>query len=79
CVETKLWRYRFRIDGNQPPSGGCVLKRRQKSRAVIAIHSQPPSGGCVLKRNTSKLTKDSLYQPPSGGCVLKQVLLILLV
>ena len=33
----------------QPPSGGCVLKRR---RLVCdgGATCQPPSGGCVLKR-----------------------------
>ncbi len=34
--------------GVQPPSGGCVLKRRQKIKSVD-IQAQPPSGGCVLK------------------------------
>ena len=33
----------------QPPSGGCVLKRRPPVRLRPCRH-QPPSGGCVLKQ-----------------------------
>ena len=32
----------------QPPSGGCVLKRRLPRRSHRR-RNQPPSGGCVLK------------------------------
>ena len=32
----------------QPPSGGCVLKRRKHFGHRHRI-AQPPSGGCVLK------------------------------
>ena len=34
--------------GNQPPSGGCVLKH-DKSMEQESNVNQPPSGGCVLK------------------------------
>ena len=33
----------------QPPSGGCVLKRLMK-RSRLTKGRQPPSGGCVLKQ-----------------------------
>ena len=33
---------------DQPPSGGCVLKRPQRG-GLAAFRAQPPSGGCVLK------------------------------
>ena len=33
---------------NQPPSGGCVLKRSVDEDTADGS-SQPPSGGCVLK------------------------------
>ena len=34
--------------GNQPPSGGCVLKQDGSLKQVV-FDGQPPSGGCVLK------------------------------
>ena len=34
----------------QPPSGGCVLKREEKER-IRYVQVQPPSGGCVLKHH----------------------------
>ena len=34
--------------GNQPPSGGCVLKL-YRPKHDIETAAQPPSGGCVLK------------------------------
>ena len=37
------------IQMSQPPSGGCVLKRKIKDADGRPIF-QPPSGGCVLKR-----------------------------
>ena len=40
---------------DQPPSGGCVLKRLLLP-AVLQPRIQPPSGGCVLK-------------PFKGGCL----------
>ena len=33
----------------QPPSGGCVLKRRAIGGLRHLYRRQPPSGGCVLK------------------------------
>ena len=33
---------------DQPPSGGCVLKRHWWA-GVSGLDGQPPSGGCVLK------------------------------
>ena len=33
---------------DQPPSGGCVLKRQVK-QMEYPVACQPPSGGCVLK------------------------------
>ena len=36
--------------GDQPPSGGCVLKLSPDKPVFTLFTSQPPSGGCVLKR-----------------------------
>ena len=48
CVETPATTFPLIFWSNQPPSGGCVLKRLY--RLQIALRSsQPPSGGCVLK------------------------------
>ena len=47
CVETHNLSFR-QIFQNQPPSGGCVLKRFIEDIAE-QIGIQPPSGGCVLK------------------------------
>ena len=62
------------MNQHQPPSGGCVLKRRQ-AVGRREDFSQPPSGGCVLKRLHRYTGCDVPVQPPSGGCVLKQHLL----
>ena len=56
---------------DQPPSGGCVLKRLLPSDYRQYLF-QPPSGGCVLKRVCWRLAALRGFQPPSGGCVLKQ-------
>ena len=73
CVETIRFPSRGGYSQNQPPSGGCVLKRqfdtgRQRDRV------QPPSGGCVLKLFPAVSGYLSDNQPPSGGCVLKRYL-----
>ena len=39
--------------GNQPPSGGCVLKLLSHVQTQIG-GIQPPSGGCVLKPEPPK-------------------------
>ena len=56
--------------GDQPPSGGCVLKQPRGAR-TRQLSSQPPSGGCVLKQKFAPSDAVLLCQPPSGGCVLK--------
>ena len=58
--------------GGQPPSGGCVLKPRNRN-AQNRQQPQPPSGGCVLKPKLHRLGKRRIFQPPSGGCVLKHL------
>ena len=69
CVETDLLaQFAFIID--QPPSGGCVLKR-EKQRLLSNLTRQPPSGGCVLKHTDAIKNNLIPAQPPSGGCVLK--------
>ena len=55
---------------NQPPSGGCVLKRYIEGVSTN-IKTQPPSGGCVLKQSVCNRRGKWQFQPPSGGCVLK--------
>ena len=47
CVETAA-ALAFLPSITQPPSGGCVLKRRLVYTAFDRLY-QPPSGGCVLK------------------------------
>ena len=37
------------IQSDQPPSGGCELKRTKSAIFIERIY-QPPSGGCELKR-----------------------------
>ena len=61
---------------NQPPSGGCVLKRHA-CRFGRTFGFQPPSGGCVLKPVMKIKSPAYVAQPPSGGCVLKQTFQIL--
>ena len=56
---------------NQPPSGGCVLKRLNWASNRIGTSNQPPSGGCVLKQQRRSVGVEAEVQPPSGGCVLK--------
>ena len=46
CVET-LHNLDWHDFLEQPPSGGCVLKRHVYG--LIFSIGQPPSGGCVLK------------------------------
>ena len=58
--------------GNQPPSGGCVLKLKPTPKCHALHNRQPPSGGCVLKLQMLLQRHCWLIQPPSGGCVLKQ-------
>ncbi len=51
CVETDEPMPKDDEDGGQPPSGGCVLKLRNR-HTRNRPQSQPPSGGCVLKHKT---------------------------
>ena len=37
------------VKADQPPSGGCVLKRQTITISERGSN-QPPSGGCVLKQ-----------------------------
>ena len=52
CVETKTVKNKRRRYA-QPPSGGCVLKRRLDTQ-WYGFDTQPPSGGCVLKPRVFK-------------------------
>ena len=47
CVETN-GNSKLYMPTDQPPSGGCVLKRYLYNVSVF-VSDQPPSGGCVLK------------------------------
>ena len=74
CVETLKFRA-GKLSGEQPPSGGCVLKHYAEFYWRIRFE-QPPSGGCVLKQALQRQSEQYMQgQPPSGGCVLKQTLL----
>ena len=57
--------------GDQPPSGGCVLKLNYNNQPGKVELDQPPSGGCVLKPFMGLVVCGCIHQPPSGGCVLK--------
>ena len=58
----------------QPPSGGCVLKRLQKTR-YNASGLQPPSGGCVLKPYQYRAHGNRFTPATFGGYTLKQILI----
>ena len=49
CVETPVVERVINGGEYQPPSGGCVLKRKL-AWEMASIQGQPPSGGCVLKQ-----------------------------
>ena len=70
CVETSLPPLLGCGLGEQPPSGGCVLKP-MFSKEKLTVVTQPPSGGCVLKLSRPQQLPHFSKQPPSGGCVLK--------
>ena len=71
CVETRP-QNNTDIKLDQPPSGGCVLKRISVPTSHLnQVQEQPPSGGCVLKRIKAEIPIINIEQPPSGGCVLK--------
>ena len=71
CVETIAWFGQPKA-GQQPPSGGCVLKH-----IIPARHLHYRSAAfrrlCV-ETIRSILTPSGGGQPPSGGCVLKLLL-----
>ena len=52
-------------DANQPPSGGCELKRAKRGRRHQRA-GQPPSGGCELKRLAGFLCQ-SIQVPAAFG------------
>ena len=70
CVETAS-KPPNHVSHNQPPSGGCVLKR------FFCIknnqYNNPAAFGrlCVETLSTIKRNAGDCTQPPSGGCVLK--------
>ena len=72
CVETGCPNNSLKKKGNQPPSGGCVLKP-ETAPCRNTARCQPPSGGCVLKQKGTVACRGFVFQPPSGGCVLKRV------
>ena len=58
---------------DQPPSGGCVLKRFGAVNDKYHI-GQPPSGGCVLKRDPA-IKFQSLKVPAAFGRLCVETLL----
>ena len=70
CVETNSL-IRASQNSTQPPSGGCVLK--QRNRANRASGNQPAAFGrlCVETWVVKQTKITPPLQPPSGGCVLK--------
>ena len=63
-----------RMEWLQPPSGGCVLKRRL--RRLATYFSIPAAFGrlCVETSHSVFRHIRRWAQPPSGGCVLKHVI-----
>ena len=59
-------------EANQPPSGGCVLKHKDRSE-ILAMFEEPAAFRrlCVETVIDGKKAKAAANQPPSGGCVLK--------
>ena len=55
----------------QPPSGGCVLKRRDAYINTCAIDAAAFGRLCVETGLTRLVSMPNNQQPPSGGCVLK--------
>ena len=55
----------------QPPSGGCVLKRR--SLSFLGVNPSAATFGwlCVETEVLKMQGVEIEVQPPSGGCVLK--------
>ena len=54
----------------QPPSGGCVLKRNRRGRAVQPTGAAAFGRLCVETMPAARCSR-VVPQPPSGGCVLK--------
>ena len=71
CVETVQGMCRLPA-GNQPPSGGCVLKQNGNSFQQIADKPAAFRRLCVETPPEKRYCSSFLRQPPSGGCVLKQ-------
>ena len=69
CVET-LSLLGFSAHDEQPPSGGCVLKRQygryRKPRRTPAAFRR-----LCVETNLNQMNFAKYRQPPSGGCVLK--------
>ena len=72
CVETPWVRLELR-QRNQPPLGGCVLKR--VSTLCLGAGRCPAAFGrlCVETLHEIAQAVHQTGQPPSGGCVLKHL------
>ena len=57
--------------GNQPPSGGCVLKQKHDDRLSKTRYSAAFGRLRVETCSHKKSPEKGHHQPPSGGCVLK--------
>ena len=55
---------------NQPPSGGCVLKRSVHC-TVIGQRASAAFGRLCVETQAETDKELARDQPPSGGCVLK--------
>ena len=70
CVETNYVDVGITRKQPQPPSGGCVLKRRRFRSGRLWQFPAAFRRLCVETSSHPLITR-SLAQPPSGGCVLK--------
>ena len=59
----------------QPPSGGCVLKRRRYVRRRFVRAAA--FGRLCVETIANKKARATRWQPPSGGCVLKPAPIVL--
>ena len=71
CVETTELDNALNALREQPPSGGCVLKRQRQKKEKIMKNAATFGWLCVETLHTLIYTSCYTLQPPSGGCVLK--------
>ena len=59
------------VNLEQPPSGGCVLKRLGQSSPNVSFDDAATFGWLCVETDNMQEMWNNFQQPPSGGCVLK--------